>query len=183
MTHDTPHLETAVLAGGCFWCLEAAYQMVRGVEQVVPGYPGGRVSNPTYEQVETGITGHAQSVRIEFDPRHISFRRLLDIFWAIHDPTTKDRQGNDVGPQYRSIIFYANENQHRVAQASVKEAQEQLSDPIVTEIVRLEHFYEAEPYHHNYFRNNPEQAYCQIVINPKLAKLKAKYSSRLKERL
>jgi peptide-methionine (S)-S-oxide reductase len=157
--------------------------MVRGVERVVPGYAGGRASDPTYEQVSTGSTGHAEVVRIEFDPQQISFRQLLDIFWVIHDPTTKDRQGNDIGSEYRSIIFYLDENQHHVARESIKEAQSEISDPIVTELLPLGHFYEAEPYHHNYYRNNPEQAYCQVVINPKLHKLREKFSARLKEHL
>jgi peptide-methionine (S)-S-oxide reductase len=180
MTHPAHPIETAVLAGGCFWCLEAAYQMVNGVTRVTSGYTGGRAPHPTYEQVMGGSTGHAEAVRIEFNPTVITYRQLLEIFWVIHDPTTLNRQDHDIGPEYRSAIFYADQSQHSTAQASIKEAQAQVSDPIVTELVPLGEFYEAEPYHQNYFRNHPDQAYCQIVINPKLHKLKAKYAARLK---
>jgi peptide-methionine (S)-S-oxide reductase len=181
MNPRTPHIETVVLAGGCFWCLEAAYQMVKGVTAVTTGYAGGHVPDPTYYQVVTGTTGHAESVRVDFDSTVVKYEHLLEIFWLIHDPTTLNRQGQDIGPQYRSVIFYQTDDQHAQAEASKAEAQKLLEDPIVTEIVPLEHFYVAEPEQQNYFVNHPEAAYCQIVINPKLKKLKAKYGSRLKE--
>jgi peptide-methionine (S)-S-oxide reductase len=181
MTPTPSHTQTAVLAGGCFWCLEAAYQMVAGVHKVTSGYAGGHAKDPTYEQVSSGTTGHAESVQIEYDPAVVSYERLMDIFWLIHDPTTPDRQGHDIGPQYRSVIFYSSPDQHKRAEASKTAAQSLVQAPIVTEIVPLDHFYEAEAYHQNYFKNHPDQAYCQAVINPKLAKLRAKYANLLKE--
>jgi peptide-methionine (S)-S-oxide reductase len=178
---DTPaNYETATLGGGCFWCLEAAYQLVTGVIKVTSGYAGGDRSNPTYEQVSGGATGYAEVVQVEFDPAIITFTDVLDIFWTIHDPTTPNRQGNDVGTQYRSIILYANETQQMLAESSRDEVAKLWPNPIVTEIVSLEHFYPAEVYHQNYFKNHPDQAYCQIVINPKLQKLRQKFASRLK---
>lgn len=171
----------AVLGGGCFWCLEAAYQLIDGVTEVVPGYAGGHVKNPNYYQVGEGRTGHAEVVRINFDDSKLSFKDILEIFWTIHDPTTKDRQGNDVGPQYRSIILYEDEVQKNQAESSIKEVQKLWKDPIVTEIKALERFYEAEPEHHNYFKNHPEQAYCQVIINPKIEKLRTKFASRLRK--
>jgi peptide-methionine (S)-S-oxide reductase len=172
--------ETAVLGGGCFWCLEAAYQMVAGVTEVAPGYAGGHTKNPDFWSVAGKTTGHAEVVRITFDPSVITFADILDIFWIIHDPTTKDRQGHDIGPEYRSIILYGSPQQQRTAEASRTKAQEHWPNPIVTEIKPLEVFYEAEEEHHNYFKKNPDQAYCQIVINPKLAKLRAAFAHRLK---
>ncbi|HEY6736901.1 MAG TPA: peptide-methionine (S)-S-oxide reductase MsrA [Candidatus Saccharimonadia bacterium] len=171
--------ESIVLGGGCFWCLEAAYQMVRGITNVVPGYAGGHTTDPDYWKVASKTTGHAEVVRLEFDPAIISFADILHIFWAIHDPTTPDRQGNDVGPEYRSLILYGSDAQRAAAEASRAEAQALWPDPIVTEIKPLEHFYEAEEEHHNYFKKHPNQAYCQVVINPKLAKLRAKFADRL----
>lgn len=170
----------ATLGGGCFWCLEAAYQLIDGVNSVVPGYAGGKTKNPSYKEVCTGTTGHAEVVQIDFDESKLSYQDVLDIFWAIHDPTTPNRQGNDVGEQYRSIILYHDESQKKTALESIKEVQKLWPDPIVTEVKPLDVFYEAEPEHHNYFVNHPNQAYCQVIINPKLQKLRKKFSSRLK---
>jgi peptide-methionine (S)-S-oxide reductase len=179
MNNAPTSTQTAVLAGGCFWCLEAAYQLVKGVKSVTSGYAGGHVKDPSYEQVSSGTTGHAEAVRIEYDPKTITYLQLLEMFWVIHDPTTKDRQGHDVGPQYRSVIFYEHDWEHERAEASKAAAQKLMDAPIVTEIVPLEHFYKAEDYHQNYFRDHPEAAYCQAVINPKLTKLKAKFAAQL----
>lgn len=170
----------ATLGGGCFWCLEAAYQLIEGVSTVAPGYAGGEVKNPSYRQVCDGTTGHAEVVQITFDESVISYKDILDIFWAIHDPTTKDRQGNDVGTQYRSIILYKDGAQKAAADTSIAEAQKLWDNPIVTELKMLDVFYEAEPEHHNYFVNHPDQAYCQVIINPKLQKLRQKFAERLK---
>ena len=172
--------ETATLGGGCFWCLDAVYREIDGVVEVVAGYAGGRRPNPTYEQVCTGGTGHAEVVQVTFDPDVISFRDILDIFWSIHDPTTLNRQGADVGTQYRSMILYAGETQKAQAEASRDAAQSLWSNPIVTQIVPLDAFYRAEDYHQDYFANHPENAYCSIVINPKLEKLRKKHADRLK---
>lgn len=176
-------MQTAVLGGGCFWCMEAAYQQIEGITNIVPGYAGGQTPKPAYEQVSTGTTGHAETVQLTFDPAVISYNDILDIFWAIHNPTTPNRQGNDVGPQYRSVILYNSDEQREQAEASKQRAQTLWPDLIVTQIVPLDHFYEAEEYHHNYFRRNPAQAYCQIVINPKLAHLREKFQTRLKPEL
>lgn len=165
---------TATLGGGCFWCLEALYQRVPGVQQVVSGYAGGHVANPTYKEVCSGTTGHAEVVQVTFDPGTISFAEVLAWFWEAHDPTTLNRQGNDVGPQYRSIILYHDEAQKEVAEASRTAAGEHFSDPIVTEIVPLETFYPAEDYHQDYFANNPNQPYCRVVIAPKVRKFETK---------
>lgn len=173
--------ESIVLAGGCFWCTEASYQLIEGVISALPGYAGGSAAEADYDTVAEGRTAHAECVKVVFDPNVISLADILDIFWAIHDPTTPDRQGNDVGSQYRSAIFYANETQHEVVQQSVAAAQKLWDDPIVTEVAPLEAFYPAEDYHHNYFLSHPEQAYCQIVINPKLAKLRQKFAERIKK--
>lgn len=170
----SPKVETATIGGGCFWCLEAIFQDVKGIHTVVSGYAGGSVDNPSYEEVCTGKTGHAEVVQITFDPEIISFKELLTIFWHIHDPTTLNRQGADVGTQYRSVIFYHNDEQKVMAEKSKKEVETQRlwSDPIVTEIEHLHHFYEAEQYHQNYYRRNPHQSYCQLVIAPKIQKFK-----------
>ena len=162
--------EIAVLGGGCFWCLEAVFQEVQGVQRVVSGYAGGQVPSPTYEQVCAKNTGHAEVVKIEFDAEQISFAELLNIFFTIHDPTTPNRQGNDVGPQYRSVIFCQSAQQYQTAQAAVSEFADVFSAPIVTQIEMAVPFYTAEAYHQNYFRQHPEQGYCAVVINPKLAK-------------
>ncbi|QYJ15897.1 Peptide methionine sulfoxide reductase MsrA 2 [Rubrobacter xylanophilus DSM 9941] len=175
-------LETATLGGGCFWCVEAVFDELRGVERVEPGYSGGHVENPTYEQVCTGRTGHAEVVRVWFDPRQISYRELLEVFFAVHDPTTKDRQGPDVGPQYRSVIFYHDEEQRRTAEEVISELEARgvWERPIVTEVAPLTAFYPAEDYHRDYFRRNPGQPYCQVVIAPKVAKFRKEYLQRLK---
>lgn len=161
-----------VLGGGCFWCLEAAYQMLRGVEGVQSGYAGGDTPHPSYEDVVRGNTGHAEVVEVDFDEAVVSLENIMNIFWTVHDPTSLNRQGADVGTQYRSVIFYADETQKQVAETSLKEAQKLWDEPIVTSIEPLNMFYPAEEYHKDYFKNHPEQAYCQIVINPKLAKLR-----------
>lgn len=170
----------AVLGGGCFWCLEAVYQLVDGVIDVAPGYAGGHKSNPTYEQVSGGTTDHAEVVCIKYDESKLQYKYILDIFWTVHDPTTIDRQGNDIGSQYRSIILYNDDLQKFNAQESIRQIQPLWNDPITTEVKKLDHFYEAEPEHHNYFSKHPNQAYCQVVINPKLQKLQAKFASKLK---
>lgn len=166
------HLEQATFGAGCFWCVEAVYQRIDGVTKVVPGYAGGTKDNPTYKEVCTGLTGHAEVAQVTFDPSKVSYERLLEVFWQAHDPTTLNRQGNDVGTQYRSVIFYHNEKQKAAAEKSRKEAQRYFDRPIVTEIKPLTKFYVAEDYHHNYYNNNTSQPYCQFVIKPKLKKLK-----------
>ncbi len=163
--------ESLVIGGGCFWCTEAAYELLSGVKAVVSGYTGGDVDNPTYEQVCGGDTGHAEVVRIDFDPAQVSLETLLDYFWKIHDPTTLNRQGADAGTQYRSAIFYADDAQKKAAGASLARANSGWGGKIVTEIVPLGKFYEAEAYHQDYFRNNPHAGYCHAVIRPKINKL------------
>ena len=183
MTADTPqHTETATLAGGCFWCLEAVYELLRGVHGVRSGYTGGRVPNPSYAHVCSGTTGHAEAVQVRFDPNEISYRDLLEVFFTIHDPTTLNRQGHDVGTQYRSAIYFETPEQQQTAEAVIRELTEQRlwKDPIVTEVTALGEFYPAEAYHQEYFRRNPEQGYCQVVIAPKVAKARAKFIERLK---
>lgn len=164
--------EQATLGGGCFWCLEAIYERYQGVESVVSGYAGGARENPSYEQVCSGATGHAEVVQITFDPQVISYDTLLDLFWQAHDPTTLNRQGNDVGTQYRSVIYYHTPEQKEAAEKSRDAAQKSFSSPIVTEIQPLPVFYPAEEYHQGYFRQHPNVPYCFYVIQPKLAKLK-----------
>jgi peptide-methionine (S)-S-oxide reductase len=175
--------ETATLAGGCFWCVEAVLEGLKGVESVVSGYSGGGDSSPTYEHVSTGRTGHAESVQITFDPAVISYGDLLRIFFAFHDPTTKDRQGADVGPQYRSAIFWHTEEQRDAARAVIAELETEgvFDAPIVTELAPYEGFHSAEDYHQDYYRQNAGQPYCRLVISPKLAKLRKLYSDRLKD--
>ncbi len=168
---NTAKTQLATLGGGCFWCLEAVFENVPGVKAVTSGYAGGRTPDPTYEQVCSKTTGHAEVVRIEFDPARVSYAALLKIFWRIHDPTTLDRQGADRGPQYRSIILCHDDAQRQAAEKSKKEAQPRFTDPIVTEIVPLKKFYPAEDYHQDYFRKNPNAGYCRVVIRPKLDKL------------
>ncbi|MGQ9479871.1 peptide-methionine (S)-S-oxide reductase MsrA [Chloroflexus sp.] len=174
-------LETATLAGGCFWCLEAVYDQVSGVKDVVSGYTGGHVPNPTYRRVCDGNTGHAEAVQIQFDPEQISYRELLEIFFSIHDPTTLNRQGADAGTQYRSAIFYHSEEQRQVAGQLVRELTEQqvFRDPIVTQIVPATTFYPAEEYHQEYFARNPYQPYCQFVVAPKVAKFQKLFAHRV----
>ncbi len=179
---ETKNLEVATLGGGCFWCLEAVYDELRGVEKVESGYAGGHTPNPTYREVCTGTTGHAEVVQITYDPREISYRDLLDVFFTIHDPTTLNRQGADIGPQYRSIILYHTPEQRAAAEAAIAELTEAKiwPDPIVTEVVPFSVFYKAEDYHQNYFANNPNQPYCRLVVAPKVAKARQKYVERLK---
>jgi peptide-methionine (S)-S-oxide reductase len=165
-------LEKATFGAGCFWCIEAVFQRINGVTSVVPGYAGGKTENPTYKQVCSGTTGHAEVAQITFDPTKVSYEKLLEVLWHAHDPTTMNRQGNDVGTQYRSVVFYHDEKQKAVAEKSKREAAKQFDAPIVTQIEALTKFYEAEDYHHNYYNENKSQPYCQFVIKPKLQKLK-----------
>jgi peptide-methionine (S)-S-oxide reductase len=174
--------ELATLAGGCFWCLEAVFEQLRGVTKVASGYSGGHVPNPSYEAVCTGTTGHAEVVQVTFNPDELSYRDLLGVFFTLHDPTTLDRQGGDVGTQYRSAIFYHDDQQRRTAEEIVREleAEHVLDDPIVTKIEPLKAFYPAEEYHREYYRRNSNQPYCRAVIAPKVAKLRGKYLEKLK---
>lgn len=170
--------ETAIFGGGCFWCTEAVFERLKGVGEVMPGYAGGTMPNPTYEQVCSGKTGHAEVLRVDFDPEKISYKDLLTVFFATHDPTTLNQQGSDVGTQYRSIILYTSEQQKEAAEKFIDELNV-AGEQVVTELKPLEKFYEAEAYHHHYFQNNPDQAYCRVVINPKLEKLKTKFANLL----
>ncbi|MEA5113625.1 MAG: peptide-methionine (S)-S-oxide reductase MsrA [Geobacteraceae bacterium] len=174
-------LETSTLGAGCFWCVEAVFQGLKGVEKVVSGYAGGHVANPLYEQVCMGNTGHAEAVRITFDPEVITFEEILSVFWRTHDPTTKNRQGHDSGPQYRSVIFYHNEEQRKAAEKSRREmdASGYWPAPIVTEIAQFTNFYPADARHENYFATHPEEAYCQVVIEPKIVKLRKEFPDKI----
>lgn len=174
--------EVAILAGGCFWCLEAVYDQVNGVESVESGYIGGSLENPTYEAVCQGQTGHAEAVRITFDPKVVSYKELLEIFFSIHDPTTLNRQGNDRGTQYRSAIFYCSPEQQQTAERLIKALTEEKSydGPIVTQVIPADRWYEAEAYHQEYFAQNPLQGYCQFVVGPKVAKFRKQFAARLK---
>ena len=165
--------EIATLGGGCFWCVEAVFQRIEGVISVKPGYAGGNVNNPTYKQICTGRTGHAEVAKIEFDPSKITYSQILNVFWQSHDPTTLNRQGNDVGSQYRSVIFFHNESQEEIAKKSKIDADKSgyWDNRIVTEVTLLNNYYDAEDYHDNYYNNNPNQPYCLFVIKPKLDKL------------
>jgi peptide-methionine (S)-S-oxide reductase len=176
------HHDVATLAGGCFWCLETIFERLRGVERVVSGYTGGTVPHPSYELVCTGTTGHAEAVQITFDPAVISYRQLLEFFFAFHDPTTRNRQGPDIGTQYRSAIFVHSAEQEQVARAVIAalDAEHLWEAPIVTEVVPFAAFYPAEAYHQSYYQQNPERAYCQATIAPKVAKLRQQYASALK---
>jgi peptide-methionine (S)-S-oxide reductase len=176
--------EVATLAGGCFWCLEAVYEQLQGVVDVVSGYAGGHVPEPTYEQVCGGTTGHAEVVQITYDPAVLSYRELLEVFFTIHDPTTLNRQGADIGTQYRSAIFYHDEGQRKTARQVMDEIERAgiWDDPIVTELAPLDTFYPAEAYHQEYYRRNPYQGYCRIVIAPKVAKFRKQYMDRLKQK-
>ena len=176
-------LQLATLAGGCFWCLEAVYNELRGVESVVSGYAGGEVPNPTYEAVCSETTGHAEVVQIAFDPDAVSFRELLEVFFTIHDPTTLNRQGNDVGTQYRSAIFFHDEEQRLISEDVIEEMTVAglWDDPIVTEVTALDAFYVAEEYHQRYFEKNPFQPYCFVVVRPKVSKFRKKFVSKLKK--
>lgn len=172
--------EMATLGGGCFWCLEAVYKDLRGVESVVSGYSGGHVENPTYEQVCTKTTGHAEVVQVTYDSDEVTFSEILDVFFTIHDPTTLNRQGNDVGPQYRSAIYYHDDEQKRIAEEKIAEYDQVWENDIVTEVAPLDTFYAAEGYHQDYFAKNPYAGYCQIVIAPKVAKFRKQFLDRLK---
>lgn len=173
--------EVATLGGGCFWCLEAVYQELKGVLHVESGYAGGKLANPTYEQVCGGATGHAEVVRIEFDPAAIGYRDILEIFFTIHDPTTLNRQGNDIGTQYRSVIFYHSPEQQETAKQVIACMAHVWDAPIVTELSPLADYYKAEDYHQNYFRQHPHQGYCAFVVEPKVAKFRKMFSERVKD--
>ena len=175
--------ETATLGGGCFWCLEAIYDQLRGVKDVVSGYSGGHVENPSYEAVCSGQTGHAEVVQVTFDPEVISFKELLDVFFTIHDPTTLNRQGADVGTQYRSVIFYHSSEQREIVEGIIHDLNREgiWNRPIVTELSPFEIFYSAEDYHQEYFKRNPYQGYCQVVIEPKVVKFRKQYMEKLKK--
>lgn len=176
---STTRTEFATLGGGCFWCTEAVFQQIRGVLKVESGYSGGAVHQPTYEQICTGKTGHAEVVRLTFDPAIVSYRDLLEIFFTIHDPTTLNRQGNDAGTQYRSVIFFHDAQQQALAEQVVKEMAMVWDDAIVTEVSQAPMFYIAEDYHQNYFRQNPQQGYCSFVVAPKVAKARKMFASKL----
>ena len=175
-------LETATIGGGCFWCTEAVFDAVIGVEEVVSGYAGGHKENPTYEEVCSETTGHAEVIQIKFDPETISFREILMIFFATHDPTTLNRQGNDIGSSYRSAIFFHSEEQETTAKEVISEIDSEkiFDDPIVTEVTAYSNFYSAEDYHQNYFENNPNQPYCAAVVGPKVSKFRKQFADRLK---
>jgi peptide-methionine (S)-S-oxide reductase len=176
------NLETATLGGGCFWCTEAVFDDLEGVAEVESGYSGGHTENPTYQEVCTGSTGHAEVIRVKFDPNLISFKEILQVFFATHDPTTPDRQGNDVGTQYRSAVFYHSDEQKRIAEEVIAElTEEEIFDaPIVTEVTEVTNYYPAEDYHQEYFANNPTQPYCAAVVSPKVSKFRQKFAHRLK---
>ncbi len=177
------NLQTATLAGGCFWCLEAVYDEIKGVHSVESGYSGGHVENPSYRAVCTGNTGHAETVQIHFDPNVVSYRDLLNVFFTIHDPTTLNRQGADIGTQYRSAIFYHDEEQKKIAEEVIQDlnAKKIWDQPIVTEVTKFDKFYPAEDYHQEYFTHNPNQPYCQVVIAPKVAKFRKHFLEMLKK--
>jgi len=176
--HD-PELATATLAGGCFWCLEAPFEELAGVHAVTSGYAGGHVDDPTYEEVCSGSTGHAEVVRIEYDPDRIAYADLLAVFFALHDPTTKDRQGPDVGSQYRSAIFTHDDAQRETAERVIDRLADDYDDPIVTEVEPLATFYPAEDYHQDYYANNPQRAYCQVQIRPKMQKVRERFADQV----
>jgi peptide-methionine (S)-S-oxide reductase len=179
---DSRSTETATLGGGCFWCLEAVFELFNGVLAVESGYTGGHVPNPGYKAVCTGATGHAEVLRVTFDPKTISFRELLEVFFASHDPTTLNRQGNDVGTQYRSVIYFHSPEQERIAKDLIADlnAKQIWPDPIVTEVTPAPEFFPAEDYHQGYYRANPDQGYCQWVVNPKVAKARKAFAAKMK---
>lgn len=181
MSIETNRTELATFAGGCFWCMEAVFERLPGVKSVTSGYTGGQISNPDYHLVCTSTTGHAEAIQVAFDPAKISYEHLLEIFWMAHDPTSLNRQGADTGTQYRSAVFYHNEAQKAAAEKSKTAAQKEFSKPIVTEIVALQQFYKAEAYHQDYYRNNPSEGYCRVVIKPKLDKLEKALSKDAKK--
>ena len=176
--------EVAVFGGGCFWCTEAVFKMLKGVGSVLPGYAGGTTKNPTYEQVSSGSTGHAEVIRIEYDPKQVEYKDLLTVFFSSHDSTTLNRQGNDAGTQYRSVIFYTTQGQKKVAEDFIKEinASNEHGAPVVTELAQLDTFYEAENYHRDYFATHPDNPYCEVIINPKLEKVQKEFADLLEKR-
>jgi peptide-methionine (S)-S-oxide reductase len=176
------NLEIATLAAGCFWCTEAAFSIIKGVERIEPGYTGGTIPNPTYEQVSTGETGHAEAAQIFFDPKLISYKEILEIYFTMHDPTSLNRQGADVGTQYRSAIFYHNQEQKATAEALIEELNKEaiFDKPIVTSVEQLKVFYNAETYHKDYYKKHPKEPYCQVVIAPKIAKLQQRFFDKIK---
>jgi peptide-methionine (S)-S-oxide reductase len=176
------NLEVATLAAGCFWCTEATFNIIKGVERIEPGYTGGGVPNPSYEQVSTGTTGHAEAAQITFDPKVISYKEILEIFFAMHDPTSLNRQGGDVGTQYRSVIFYQSTEQKAAAEKLIDELNKEViwDKPIVTAVEPLKVFYKAETYHKDYFKKHPKEPYCQVVIAPKIAKLQQRFFEKIK---
>ncbi len=180
---DKMNLEKATFGAGCFWCVEAIFQQLKGVESVVPGYSGGKVANPTYKEVCSEITGHAEVAQITYNPEVIRFEVLLEVFWKTHDPTTINRQGADVGSQYRSVIFYHNKRQKNIAETYKARLNEEKAydDPVVTEISKFEEFYEAENYHQDYFKNNPNQGYCRMMIQPKVEKFKKAFKDKIRK--
>ena len=175
-------MEKAILGSGCFWCVEAVFQSLKGVKEVLPGYTGGGIANPTYREVCSGLTGHAEVISVSYDETVISFKDLLEVFFKTHDPTTLNRQGADTGTQYRSAIFYLSESQKEISEKTIAQLNESgaYDNPIVTEIAEFKAFYEAEEYHKNYFLNNPEQGYCRMVVQPKVEKFKKVFSEKLK---
>ncbi len=179
---NSSNLEVATLGGGCFWCMEAVYNQLKGIKKVDSGYSGGSILNPTYEQVSTGRTGHAEVVQLLFDPNVISYKEILKVFFTTHDPTTLNRQGADEGTQYRSVIFYHNEEQRKIAEQVIDKfnSEKFFDSSIVTKVEPFEAFYPAENYHKNYFKRHPEQPYCRIIISPKVAKFRKKFSNKLK---
>lgn len=180
---NSSNLEEATFGAGCFWCVEAIFEEVNGVKSVVAGYAGGEINNPTYKQVSSGTTGHAEVTRVTFDPSVVSYEQLLEVFWHTHNPTTKNRQGADVGPQYRSVIFYHNEEQKEIAEQSLAktDSSDLWKDPIVTKIEPISNYSKAENYHQNYYENNPNAGYCTVVIAPKLKKFRKNFSHMLKD--
>ncbi len=182
-SEQNKNVEQATLGGGCFWCTEAIFLRLNGVEEVKSGYSGGKIKNPSYREVCTGRTGHAEVIQITFDPKIISFAEILEVFFATHDPTTLNRQGNDIGTQYRSVIFYHNEEQKKIAEKvlSLFEKDKVYDNPVVTEITPFSNFYLAEDYHNNYFEQNPAQPYCQFVIAPKVEKFQKIFKEKLKQ--
>ena len=179
---DQSNLEQATFGAGCFWCVEAVFQNLSGVKEVVSGYSGGEIKNPGYKEVCSGRTGHAEVVQVTYDPKKISFEDLLEVFWKTHDPTTLNKQGADVGTQYRSVVFYHNEEQKKLAEKfkALLNEKKIFNNPVVTEIAPLKNFYKAEDYHQNYFNKNPEAAYCSYVIRPKMEKMKNLFAEKLK---
>ncbi|QCZ92486.1 peptide-methionine (S)-S-oxide reductase MsrA [Salinimonas iocasae] len=177
------NIQQATLGGGCFWCIESAFNSVEGVESALSGYAGGETDDPTYKSVCSGTTGHAEVVRVNFDADKLSYREVLEIFFALHDPTQIDRQGNDVGPQYRSVIFYHDDAQKTQADAIIDEInrEEIWPDPVVTEVVEINNYHQAEDYHQDYFKNNPQNQYCAMVVAPKLAKFKKTFAEKLRK--